>query len=192
MPWFRVLLVIVGIVTLAAAVFVLASCRSNPVTSNRTDEGLFFPTIAGRNLLEEDVQFPDDVRGSPTLVLIAFKQRQQLNVNTWLDEEASLREAIPGVRIIETPTISSGTWGWFAGYIDGAMRSGIPDPEARARTVTFYTNVREFRESLGLATDETIYAVLLDRDARVVSIQEGDFDPAKVARMTASLAPQPG
>lgn len=170
-----------------ALVTLLASCRSNPVAANRVDGVLYFPTIQGRNLHDEEVRFPDDVRGRPTLVLIAFKQRQQVNVNTWLDEVAAFERAIPGVRILETPTISSGAWGLFAGYIDGAMRSGIPDPEARARTVTFYTNVRRFRESLGLESEDTIYAVLLDRDARVRAIEEGDFEAGKLARMASAL-----
>jgi len=161
----------------------ITSCRSNKVTPLTDGEAIVFPRISGMSLLKEEVQFPDDIEGRPALVLVAFYQRQQSDVNTWLDRIPDLEAAIPDVRVIETPTISSMRWGWFAPWIDGAMRSGIPDPVARERTITFYTNVRKFRNALDLGPKDRIYAILLDEEARVIHVEEGPLENQKLERL---------
>lgn len=145
---------------------------------------VYFPTITAENLNKEKITLPDDLAGKPALVLIAYQRQQQENVNTWLGHLDTIEQAIPGVRIIETPTISSMKWGWFSGFIDGGMRSGIPDQQARARTITLYTNVGKFNDALGIESTKTIYALLLDEQGRVVTMVEGDFSDAKLAQLT--------
>ncbi|MBO6514092.1 MAG: hypothetical protein JJ974_09020 [Phycisphaerales bacterium] len=176
----------------------MASCRMQPlgdrpdgmvrgVDGAVIDDGAYFPRIASENLNGDAVVLPDDLAGDPALVLVAFKQRQQINVNTWLDRLDAIESGIEGGRVIETPTISGRKWGWMAGFIDGGMRSGIPDLEARARTITLYTDVSAFREALGLGSVDTIYGVLLDERSRVVDVVEGDFSDAKLQRLIDAL-----
>jgi hypothetical protein len=167
---------------LLAAGIMLASCNTSPVSPLREGDAIVFPSVWGKNLLGDRVNFPDDIKGTPTLVLVAFYQPQQTEVNTWLDRIPDLEAAIPDLRVIETPTIKGAQWGLMAPYIDGAMRSGIPDPEARARTITLYTHTRRFREALGLGPDDRIYALLLDRGARLIHTEEGPLDAEKFAR----------
>lgn len=147
---------------------------------------VMFPKVSGSNLLKEKVQFPDDLMGRPTLALVAFKRQQQGEVDTWLAHLDEFEGR--GLRVLELPTISGMRYGWMAGFIDGGMRSGIPDPAARARTVTLYTNTAKFREALGLETRDEIYAVLLDDEARVVRIEAGAWSEEKMGRVMAGLA----
>ncbi len=171
----------------------IASCRYQELGLRETEGAraaqitAYFPQITAKNLNNEEVTLPDDLAGNPALVLVAFKQRQQINVNTWLDQLELIESTIEGVRVIETPTISGKKWGWMAGFIDGGMRSGIPDPEARARTITLYTDVGTFRQALGLESEDTIYGVLLDEQGAVVEIVEGDFDENKLADLADSI-----
>lgn len=144
---------------------------------------VYFPTITAENLNKEKITLPDDLAGEPALVLIAYQRQQQENVNTWLDRIDEIKAAIPGVRIIETPTISSMKWGWFSGFIDGGMRSGIPDTQARARTITLYTDVSKFNDALGIESTKTIYAVLLDDKGRVIQMVEGDYNDEKITKL---------
>ncbi len=172
-----------GILVLAMGSLMIASCRHHALTLRDQAERVrvpYFPKISAENLNKEKVTLPDDFNGSPLLVLIAYKQKQQLNVNTWLDRMDEIESAIPGVQIIETPTISSGKWGWMAGFIDGGMRSGIPDTEARARTITLYTDVSLFNQALNIESVDTIYALLLDEDGEVIEMVEGDYSPEKL------------
>jgi len=160
------------------------SLRVNEQATLMNEESvMMFPTISAEDLNKDPITLPDDLAGNPALVLVAFKRQQQNNVNTWLNQLAMIEETIPGVRVIETPTISSFYWGWMAGFIDGGMRSGIPDHEARARTITLYTNTQKFRDALGLESSSTIYAVLLDDSGRVLRIEPGDFSQEKFDRL---------
>ncbi len=168
---------------LAIGSLMIASCRHYSLGLRRDAERVrtpYFPTITAENLNNEKVTLPEDFNGNPLLVLVAYKQKQQTNINTWLDRMDEIESAIPGVQIIETPTISSGKWGWMAGFIDGGMRSGIPDTEARARTITLYTDVSLFNQALNIESVDTIYAVLLDRDGEIVEMVAGDYTPAKL------------
>lgn len=178
-----------GIFALAVGSLMIASCRHQSLTLRDQAERLrtpYFPKITAENLNKEEVTLPDDYNGNPLLVLIAYKQKQQLNVNTWLDRMDEIESAIPGVQIIETPTISSGKWGWMAGFIDGGMRSGIPDPEARARTITLYTDVSLFNQALMIENTDTIYGVLLDKHGEVIDMVEGDYTPEKLESLSAN------
>ncbi len=147
----------------------------------------YFPTIQSENLNKETITLPDDLRGNPALLLIAYRQDQQENINTWLGHIGTIEEQIPGVRILELPTISSRNWGWMAGFIDGGMRKGIPDPAARARTVTLYTDVGLFNQALMIDDTNTIHAVLLDRDSRVVARVDGDYSDEKLNTLINAL-----
>jgi hypothetical protein len=171
----------------------IASCRYQEL-GLREAEGadpagpsVYFPQITAKNLNNKEITLPDDLAGEPALVLVAFQQRQQINVNTWLDQLELIESSIEGVRVIETPTISGKKWGWMAGFIDGGMRSGIPDVEARARTITLYTDVGTFRQALGLENENTIYSVLLDEQGIVVDIVEGDFEQAKLDQLVGAI-----
>lgn len=173
--------------TLGIGSLMLASCRHQPLGLRDQAQRVrtpYFPTITAENLNREQVTLPDDLSGNPALILVAYKQRQQTNVNTWLDRMDEIEAAIPGVRIIESPTISSGRWGWMAGFIDGGMRSGIPDSEARARTITLYTDVSLFNQALMIEDTDTIYTVLLDAEGEVVKVLEGDFSNEKLRELS--------
>ena len=172
--------------TLGIGSLMLASCRHQPLGLRTQAERVrmpYFPTITAENLNREKITLPTDLAGNPALILVAYKQKQQTNVNTWLDRIDEIEAAIPGVQIIETPTISSGKWGWMAGFIDGGMRSGIPDPQARRRTITLYTDVSLFNQALMIEDTDTIYAVLLDAEGEVVEMVEGDFSEEKMTRL---------
>lgn len=181
--------------TLMAALLATMStaCHQTPMTlrSDAVDENgdpvSYFPKIEAENLNRDSITLPDDLGGNPALVLVAFKRQQQANVNTWLGMIPDIESAIDGVRVIETPTISGLKWGWMSGFIDGGMRSGIPDLDARARTITLYTNVGAFKKALGLGSSNQIYAVLLDANGEVVGIEEGDYEQVKLDRLREAI-----
>jgi hypothetical protein len=179
----------IGIAFVIATAAVVTACRHSPVRAANLDGAALFPSVSGENLHGQAVTFPDDLKGSPALVLVAFKRQQQAEVDTWLAQIDAFEATIPGIRVVETPTISSTRWGWMAWFIDGGMRSGIPDDDARARTITLYTDVAKFREALGMETDGQIYAVLLDTEARVRLVEPGIFTEGSPQRFAELLKP---
>ena len=137
-----------------------------------------FPSVTGSNLQREKRNLPEDLEGELNLVLVAFQQWQQAQVNTWIPFARQLEETHSGVRYYELPTIQQRNV-LARTFINEGMRAGIPDPVARERTITLYLDKNAFREALQLPNEDDIYVLLLDRQGRVVWRAEGAFTPGK-------------
>ena len=138
-----------------------------------------FPKLIASNLEKQTFSLPEDFAGDRNLLLIAFQREQQGNVDTWLHQMKRF-EALPSFHYYELPTIDrlNPIARWF---INSGMRRGIPDRNARARTITLYLDKPSFRNALNLPDEKQIYAVLVDRSGRVLWRAQGDFDESKAA-----------
>ncbi len=147
------------------AVLVLAVMPS-PSRAQAPDTAPRFPELTAENLLGERISIPDDLPGELRVVFIAFYQRQQPAVNTWLAAGDALEADYPGLRYFEFPTIA---WPYrvMKPVIDNGMRSGIPSDAARGRTITLFTRVGRFVEATGLPGTDQIAVLLLDGEGRI-------------------------
>jgi hypothetical protein len=137
-----------------------------------------FPTVTGSNLHRRKVTLPQDLQGELNLVLIAFQQWQQTQVDTWIPFARQLEGIHPGVRYYELPTIQRLNF-VARTFINEGMRAGLPDPVVRERTITLYLDKDEFRQALQLPHEDDIFVLLLDRQGQVLWRAEGDFAPEK-------------
>lgn len=126
-----------------------------------------FPQITGRNLENEEILLPNALKGEINLLIIAFKKEQQALVDGWIPFLKSLAQKYPRLAFYELPTLSS-SYSLIRWMIDGGMRAGIPDKKARERTITLYTNKREFRKKLRIPDEDTIHVLLLGKNGEVI------------------------
>ena len=179
----------------AAAAWVHAAPRPLSAQAAGGAREYRFPAITAAALSGRKYSLPRDFDGRANIVLVAFRREQQRDVDTWLPAAQELAAANAGVRYYELPTISRG-YTLLRPLIDGGMRGGIPDPAMRDATITLYTNVDAFRAALGLASDRTIYALLVDAGGVVRWRGEGAFTARQGAELTrattALLASGPG
>ncbi len=131
-----------------------------------------FPAVSGASLSRKTVSFPEDLEGELNVLIIAFQRWQQGLIDSWVPLLEQMERNIPGMRYYELPVIQrldpiSRT------FINEGMRAGIPDPEARERTVTLYLDRSSFRSALGLPDEDTIYVLLVDRQGQVLWRTEG-------------------
>jgi hypothetical protein len=158
---------------------------------NITAEGLTaasqgtFPKLTASNLEDQTLSLPADFAGDRNLLLIAFHRGQQQNVDTWLHQIKRF-EPCSGFQYYELPTIDRLN-PFFRWFINSGMRRGIPERNARARTITLYLDKPSFRKALGIPDEKHIYAILVDRSGRVLWRAEGDFDEAKAASLQEAL-----
>lgn len=150
--------------------------------------GGVFPEVGGSNLNSVRYELPADFEGEVNLVLLVFTQQQQLQANTWLPYAVALAERSPGLRVYELPTLTR-VDGLFRAYTDAGMRSGIPEHDARARTITLYIDRAQFLSELGLPGTQTIYTLLVKPSGEVLWTTEGEYTEAK-ARELESLLPR--
>ena len=116
-----------------------------------------FPSLIGTSLLGDEVRLPADLPAERTLVLCAFKQHQQAQVDRWI--ERAVRElgvaATPlglaagaGTAVIEVPCLGR-QWRPMRRLIDGGMASSIAQPPILARTITVYGDVGAILKAIG-------------------------------------------
>jgi len=133
-----------------------------------------FPVVRASNLNGRPFNLPADLEGERNLVILAFQRQQQALVDSWSPAIADLLARFADLRFYELPTISRGN-PLFRAWLDGAMRGGIPDREARDHTITLYLDKAEFRQALDLPREDTIYALLLDSSGRVLWRAQGEY-----------------
>jgi hypothetical protein len=145
-----------------------------------------FPAVSGSNLQRKKLALPEDLKGDMNLVLIAFQQWQQDQVDTWIPFARKLEQTHPSIRYYELPTIRQMN-GLSRTFINEGMRAGIPDPVARERTITLYLDKRAFRQELQLAHEDEIHILLLDQDGQVRWRAEGAFTHDKAQSLMAAV-----
>ena len=137
-----------------------------------------FPSVTGSNLQRRKLDLPEGFEGELNLVLIAFQQWQQRQVDTWIPFVKQFEEAHSALRYYELPTIQRLN-ALARTFINEGMRAGIPDPVARERTITLYVDKNAFKQALQLPREDDIYVLLLDREGRVLWRAEGSFTQEK-------------
>jgi hypothetical protein len=145
-----------------------------------------FPSVTGSNLQRRKLDLPEGFEGELNLVLIAFQQWHQSQVDTWIPLARQLEEAHPALRYYDLPTIQRLN-ALARTFINEGMRAGIPDRVARERTITLYLDKAAFREALQLPGEDDIYVLLLDRQGQVLWQTEGNFAPEKGDSLTAKV-----
>jgi hypothetical protein len=153
-------------VALLTPIALLFACGSPVSPTMLTEPGPAFPTCRGSNLEGREFEVPAGLDGGVNVLLVAFQRWQQRDVDTWIPAAKAAAAAYPDVEYYELPVLSSG-WTPLRGWIDGGMRSGIPNVSARERTITIYTDKGRFMELMDLTTDEAIWVGVVTKDGRV-------------------------
>jgi hypothetical protein len=151
--------------------------------------------VVGRALDGTAYRLPGDLPGAVTLVVVAFRQRQQADVDRWLDLAVALGvppspygATGPMTRaVVEVPVLGRR---YLAArrVIDGGMAAGIADPVALARTITVYTDPAAFRRACGLRTADEVAALLTRRDGTITWYAVGPPAEPHRADLEAALA----
>lgn len=145
-----------------------------------------FPTVETNDLNGKSYALPQDFEGKYILVLIAYLQWQQQQVDSWVPFLDELEQNVTGFRYYELPLV--GEMGWFGRkQLDFFMRTGIPDKETRSRTLTLYIERAPFREKLGIETEAEIALLLLDPEYEVVWRGMGAYDAETAVSLRQAL-----
>jgi len=126
---------------------------------------------SGRALDGTEYDLPAGLPGERTLAVLAFRQRQQADVDRWIDLAVSLGVSgtplgAPGpcpAAVVEVPVLGR-RYLPARRFIDGGMATAIRDPAVLARTITVYTDPVAYRRRCGITTADQVTAMLVDRE----------------------------
>lgn len=141
-----------------------------------SDPASRFPEVEGTSLSMVKHRLPESLEGDLNLLLLAFRQWQQRDVDTWLSLASRLEAEFSGFRSYELPVISR-VYRPMAGFIDGGMRAGIPDPAVRDSTITLYLDRGEFLAALGITSVRSIVPMLVTRAGDILWRTRGPLTP---------------
>ena len=145
-----------------------------------------FPTVEGSSLSKTKHRLPETLEHDLNLLLIAFQKRQQADVDTWVPFASILAAEFEGFGAYELPVISRG-YRPFAGFIDGGMRAGIPDPDVRAATITLYIDRGTFMASLDIPDTDAIVPMLVRPDGEILWRDVGRYTEAAGADLRTAV-----
>jgi hypothetical protein len=151
-----------------------------------TPSGTRFPAIQARDLQGKGLDIPADLPGKVNLVLLAFLREHQYPIESWLSHLAQLEQDFPGLEVWEVPALAK-SYRIFRGAIDGGMRAGIADPDARTHTLTAYLDLRSLQRALALPDLEDIQLYLLDGSGTIRWHASGAWTGGKLAGLTEAL-----
>ncbi|UCD01742.1 MAG: hypothetical protein JSV23_01590 [Promethearchaeota archaeon] len=140
---------------------------------------MIFPEVSGQNLEFENFDLPYNLEGELNLLIIPFRRWHQNLVDEWSFYLNSLEKKYSNFRYYEIPTLNRG-YKIMRFMIDGGMRAGIPDKAVRERTITIYTNKTLFKKKLKIASEETIYLFLMNKNGEIIWRSQGPFDKNKL------------
>jgi hypothetical protein len=146
-----------------------------------------FPSVKGSNLAGEEFVLPEEIEAEYAIFMIAFQQYHQIDVNTWIPVVRELSQGNEKLAYYELPTISRLNPA-ARSFIDGGMRSGIPDPEARATTITLYLDKASFRKVLNIPNEEAIVILLVDREGEIYWRSTGPTSPTSIEDLRATIS----
>ncbi|MFT7144948.1 MAG: hypothetical protein ACI9TY_000173 [Alphaproteobacteria bacterium] len=134
-----------------------------------------FPTLIGIDLVGEDREIPQSFTGEYNIVAVAFEREHQEAVNTWISAVDSILENHKNIAFYEVPLIYEIN-APYRFWINNGMRAGIPDLEARLRTITVYTDRDKFTSTMNMKTDR-IYVLLLNKKGEILWQTQGPLTP---------------
>lgn len=149
-------------------------------------QNVTFPSVSGSNLERKNFNLPQDFEGKLNLVALAFEQWQQRDVNSWLPTVTNLSGLYSGFKFYELPTLTQFN-GLFQSFIDGGMRSGIPDKATREITITLYLDRTAFMRSLEIPDIKAIVLLLVDNEGKIYWRGQGAFDEMQAEGLEQTL-----
>lgn len=140
--------------------------------------------VQGRALDGSVVELPSQLPAARSVVVLAFRQRQQRDVDRWIDLAVAL--GVPAsplgvtapmeTAVVEVPVLGRRYLG-VRRFIDGGMAASIGEPAVLARTITVYTDPAAFRRSCGIPTAEEVTVLVVGRDGVVSWHRTGPPQP---------------
>ncbi|SEC07926.1 hypothetical protein [Terriglobus roseus] len=153
-----------------------------PATALATTDVARFPQVHSKDLNGHAVTLPRDLPGERTVVILGWQRGQQGSIESWAKAMApSAGSAWLSVPVIDTSN------GFLKMIINSGMRHGIPNHAWWPHVVALYTKKDRFNQQVGVASEEQVQALVVDRAGNILERVVGDYTEAGADRLRAAL-----
>lgn len=145
-----------------------------------------FPSVTAHDLEGHQVRVPEDLPAGPRIVILAFQRWHTELVETWEPALHSLETRCRELSVWEVPALAR-LYLPARTFIDGGMRAGTVDADARLHTLTVYTDLSALARKLELSSLETIHLLLLAPDGTILWQGRGAADEVQILALKQAL-----
>lgn len=186
--------ILIGVLTCIAALAfpLMEGCSS--VLPNRDPTGQIFPPVVGRTLEKKRIELPFALAGSPSVLLVGYRQRTQFDIDRWI---MGLIQAKLNADIVEIPTIPGLVPSFVSGWINEGMRAGIPREDWGSVVTLYGAAAKPVAELTGNENGQNARVIVLDRTGTIVWFDDTGYSSRKalevagiVLRMSAGEQPR--
>ncbi len=139
-----------------------------------------FPMIAAETLAGNPITLPRDLSDNVCVLTVAFKQAAQAKIDTWAEYVLD-QNNFQDVCYYEIPLIKR-IWKPLQGWIDGGMRSGIPE-ERHKNVITYYGDIRPYKRHLNVSDTADAYVFVIDKEGCIRYASQGYASPEKLQEL---------
>ena len=163
----------------------LATTSIAQIKKNDTVINKVFPKLSAETLSKKAIEFPKDVKGKPTIIVIAFKREAQDQIDPWL-AAISKKFKNKEINYYEIPMMSGG-YKIISGIIDGGMRGGVPRA-LHDFVASYYGNLDNYISYLNIKKDKNCYLFLLDKNGIIKFKTESTINANKLQELEKNVA----
>lgn len=157
------------------------------LTCPAQETALRWPSFDAETVSGRTVKLPDLLAAPRTVVLVAYAEEQQQDVDRWMFGLAVRARAVPWLQV---PVLGK-TNPFFQSLILTGLRRGLPDKADRDRVAVTFVEGDVFRRSMGLGGEgRVMHALVVERSGAVLMRLDGPYTPEKGAELLAVLGPR--
>ena len=146
--------------------------------------GVSFPALTGTSLSGQTVAFPDIVLGRVALLAVAFVQKAQGMLDSWIRLFEQVFSGDDSRVVYEIPMIEGLHWRLLSRFIDSGMRAGIPH-EKHDHVITYYGATDSIRAHLGIESTQLGYVYLVNQQGIIEWAGKGYATDDEIAALLA-------
>lgn len=146
------------------------------------------PTLTAKRLDQQHIVLPQGLPAERTLALIAFQPSHRNEIRSWvqglrLDQDRS-------IAWLKMPVLDDPGSERARSDIESVLLAGHPADSDRSRLVPVFTDRDAFIRAAGLPGTEHAWALVLDREGKVLARAQGKFDEDKGQALRETLLAQ--
>ena len=179
-------------ILLVTILFTLIPCRAailpllpGPVNKGEIEvtEAKIFPELKSKNLEGKEYLLPKDLDTEISILVLAYKRKQQKNVDAWLTAiKENKLDICPSIKSYELPVLKQ--FNPFIRFnIDNGMRYGIDDKDKREHVLSIYVDKESFNKSLNITSEEDVHILVIRKNGNILWQEEGDVNEEKLTAL---------
>lgn len=175
-----------NLITIFVITFLTSCIGAGNISGIKNKGKDYFPSMTGIDLVGQQRVIPESFEWKYNIVAVAFKREQQTDVNSWISVADEIIIENNNVGFYEIPLIYEIN-APYRFWVNNGMRSGIPDPKARLRTITVYTDRDKFLNLMDMNSDN-IYILLIDKSGKIIWNTKGIANAIKIKELRNVIA----